>query len=109
MLALWHLVDPVVGVAGLPGLEGVLADAKVASLSKVTRAAIVGTALSPITPRAIDGVEIHTLWGELAFRLGGAAALATVAEADRTGVPPRHRPDTRGRTAAPRPLDDPAV
>ena len=45
MLALWHLVDPVVGVAGLPGLEGVLADAKVAALPKVTRAAIVGTAL----------------------------------------------------------------
>jgi predicted AAA+ superfamily ATPase len=88
MLALWHLVDPVVGVASLPGLEGVLADAKVASLPKVTRAAIVGTALSPITPRAIDGVEIHTLWGELAWRLGGAAAFASFAEADRTGIPP---------------------
>jgi predicted AAA+ superfamily ATPase len=88
MLALWHLVDPAVGVASLPGLEGVLTEAKVAALPKVARAAIVGTALSPITPRVVDGTEIRTLWGELAWRLGGAAAFATVAEADRTGVPP---------------------
>ena len=88
MLALWHLVDPEVGVAGLPGLEGVLADAKVTALPRVARVAIVGTALSPITPRAVEGTEIRTLWGELAWRLGGAAAFATLAEADRTAVPP---------------------
>jgi predicted AAA+ superfamily ATPase len=88
MLALWHLVDPEVGVAGLPGLEGVLADAKVTALPEVTRVAIVGTALSPITPRVVEGTEIRTLWGELAWRLGGAAAFATLAEADRTAVPP---------------------
>jgi hypothetical protein len=88
MLALWHLVDPAVGLASLPGLEAVLTEAKVAALPKVTRAAIVGTALSPITPRVVEGIEIRTLWGELAWRLGGAAAFATVAEADRVGVPP---------------------
>jgi hypothetical protein len=88
MLALWHLCDPAVGVASLPGLEGVLTDAGVTALPPVTRAAIVGTALSPITPRDVEGTEVRTLWGELAWRLGGAGAFATVAEADRTGVPP---------------------
>ncbi len=88
MLALWHLAHPSTPITSLPGLEGVLADAGVAALPKVTRAAIVGTALSPITPRIVEGAEIRTLWGELAWRLGGAAAFATVAEADRTGVPP---------------------
>ncbi|MHB8397921.1 MAG: DUF499 domain-containing protein [Candidatus Limnocylindrales bacterium] len=88
MLALWHLVDPATPVASLPGLEGVITEAKVSALPKVTRAAIVGTALSPITPRIVEGTEIRTLWGELAWRLGGAAAFATIAEADRSGVPP---------------------
>lgn len=88
MLALWHLADPGVQIASLPGLEGVLTDAKVTTLPKVSRAAIVGTALSPITPRTVDGTEIRTLWGELAWQLGGAKAFAMVAEADRQAVPP---------------------
>jgi predicted AAA+ superfamily ATPase len=86
MLALWHLVDAAVQVASLQGLEGVLTEAKVAVLPKVTRVAIVGTALSPITPNPETGVR--TLWGELAWRLGGSGAFRTVSEADRTGVPP---------------------
>jgi predicted AAA+ superfamily ATPase len=88
MLALWHIVDPTVQIASLPGLEGVLTDAKVTALPRVARAALVGTALSPITPHSVDGTEIRTLWGELAWQIGGAKAFATVAEADRQAVPP---------------------
>lgn len=88
MLALWHLADPNIEIASLPGLEGVLTDAKVTALPKVARAAIVGTALSPITPRTVDGTEIRTLWGELAWQLGGATGFASVADADRQAVPP---------------------
>ena len=88
MLALWHLAAAGASVTSLPGLEGVLADAGVTSLPGVSRAAIVGTSLSPITPRAADGREIRTLWGELAWQLGGTDGYARVAEADRTGVPP---------------------
>ncbi len=88
MLALWHLADPKVQIASLPGLERVLTDAKVTSLPKISRAAIVGTDMSPITPKTVDGTEIRTLWGELAWQLGGAKAFATVAEADRQAVPP---------------------
>ena len=88
MLALWHLVDPKIQVTSLPGIEAILTEAKVTALRKVSRAAIVGTALSPITPRVVDGTQIRTLWGELAWRLGGATAFSKIAEADRTGVPP---------------------
>jgi len=88
MLALWHLVDPTIQVTSLPGLEGILTQAKVTKLGRVSRVAIVGTALSPISPRVVDGTQIRTLWGELAWRLGGAKAFADVADADRTGVPP---------------------
>jgi predicted AAA+ superfamily ATPase len=35
-----------------------------------------------------DGTEVRTLWGELAWQLGGANGYAEVAEADRTGTNP---------------------
>ena len=88
MLALYHLTDPAVEVAGLPGVEPVLREAQVPSLPTVTRAVLVGTALSPVSPRIIDGTEVRTLWGELAWQLGGRPAFERVAEADRVGVPP---------------------
>lgn len=35
-----------------------------------------------------DGIVTRTLWGEIAFQLGGKAAYQAVAEADRTGLAP---------------------
>ena len=65
-----------------------LTDAKVTTLPKVSQAAIVGTALSPITPRWWTGPRSGHFGARLAWRLGEAKAFATVAEADRQGVPP---------------------
>ena len=35
-----------------------------------------------------DGTGVNTLWGELAWQLGGRAAYDSIAEADRTGTNP---------------------
>ena len=35
-----------------------------------------------------DGIEVRTLWGELAWQLGGPEGYAMVADADRTGTSP---------------------
>jgi predicted AAA+ superfamily ATPase len=88
MLALWHIADPAVDIAHLPGLEPVLAEAGVVALPKVARAALVGTWVSPVTPRVVASTEIRTLWGELAWQLGRESGFAHVAVADREGVPP---------------------
>ncbi len=88
MLALYHMCSGATP-AGLPGIEPVLAAAEVATLPKVRRAVLVGTALSPANiHRKPDGTEVHTLWGELAYQLLGAEGYAFVAEADRRGVSP---------------------
>jgi hypothetical protein len=87
LLALYHLasgVDP----RSLPGLEPILAAAGVAKLPAVHRAVLVGTALSPGMARHHDGVEVGTLWGELAWQLGGAEGYAMVREADERRVSP---------------------
>jgi predicted AAA+ superfamily ATPase len=87
MLALYHLVSGEAASA-LPGVEPILAKAGVGGLPAVRRAVVVGTALSPGQPRRIDGIDIRTLWGELAWQLGGAAGYGLLAEADAHGVSP---------------------
>ena len=87
MLALYHLVSGA-SAKELAGLEPILEKAGVAELPTVRRAVLVGTALSPGQPRRVDGLEIRTLWGELAWQLGGADGYGVLAEADATGVSP---------------------
>ncbi len=54
-------------------------------LPSVERAVLVGTELSPgVASIKDDGTEVGTLWGELAWQLGGKTAFELVAEADRT-------------------------
>ncbi|MEJ1155144.1 Swt1 family HEPN domain-containing protein [Microbacterium marmarense] len=55
----------------------------------VKRVAVVGNELSPGQSwTKPDGTEIRTIWGEIAWQLGGATAYAQVAESDRTGTNP---------------------
>jgi len=88
MLALYHLCSGRTA-SDLAGVEPLLVDAGVSRPTAATRAVLVGTALSPAhTHRKPDGTEVHTLWGELAWQLGGAEGYALVAHADAQGVSP---------------------
>ena len=88
MIALFHLA------AGyppheLPGVEGMLADAGIEAPPPARTAVLVGQMISPGAVHPKDGgVQVHTLWGELAWQLGGAEGYALVAEADRNGTSP---------------------
>ncbi|MGQ0744533.1 MAG: ATP-binding protein, partial [Acidimicrobiales bacterium] len=88
MIALYHLA------AGyppqeLPGIEGMLADAELEAPPVARTAVLVGQWLSPasIADKG-DGVSVRTLWGEMAWQLGGAEGYALVADADRAGTSP---------------------
>ncbi|MGM0931148.1 MAG: Swt1 family HEPN domain-containing protein [Actinomycetota bacterium] len=89
MLSLWHLA------AGLPigsypqDLQELLAASEYERLpSQVGRVAIVGNHTSPSGSIKADGTKVNTLWGELAWQLGGADAYAIVAQADSDRTPP---------------------
>ncbi|GAB4287856.1 MAG: Swt1 family HEPN domain-containing protein [Coriobacteriia bacterium] len=101
LLALYHLVsgaDP----GALLGVDAVLKEAGVSALPSVNRAVLVGTAISPGQPDVkADGTEVRTLWGEMAWQLGGAEGYAIVAEADRTGTNPGTKLNDLLRTYAP--------
>jgi len=88
MLALYHLfsgIEP----SELLDIDTVLKAAGISSVPKAQRVVLVGTALSPGQPSAKDdGTVVRTLWGQLAWQLGGAESFSLVAEADERGISP---------------------
>ncbi|HEX5912576.1 MAG TPA: DUF499 domain-containing protein, partial [Rubrobacter sp.] len=88
MLALFHLFSGTLA-SDLAGVEPLLRGAGVSFAVKANRAVLVGTALSPgHTDTKPDGTVVRTLWGEMAWQLGGADGYAMVEEADRSGTSP---------------------
>lgn len=88
MLAVMHMVSgaaPKIDLAGVPAL---LDRAGVIDLPRARVAVLDGVRISPSQIRRIDGHSIRTLWGELAWQLGGADGYARVADADATGTSP---------------------
>ncbi len=88
MLALYHLFS---GTAPgeLLGVDAVLQHAGVTQLPKVKRVVLVGNKISPGNPvTKPDGTAVRTLWGELAWQLGGKRAFARVAADDERATSP---------------------
>jgi predicted AAA+ superfamily ATPase len=88
MLALFHLFSGVTPGA-LAGIDALQAESGVTTLPKATRAVLVGTKISPGNPvTKPDGTVVRTLWGELAWQLGGKKAFARVAADDERATSP---------------------
>jgi hypothetical protein len=88
MLALYHLFSGV-APSELPGIAPVLTEAGVARPPQARRAVLVGTKISPGQPvKKPDGITVRTLWGELAWQLGGKEGYKLVKEADETATNP---------------------
>lgn len=90
MLAAWHLF------AGRPladfpqAVQDLLGDlvAPETFTTPVRRVALVGNELSPGQTWMRGDIEVHTLWGELAWQLGGVDGYAILADSDRNGTNP---------------------
>ncbi len=88
MLALHHLCSGA-PVADLPGVEDLVQEAGVPLPASVRRVVLVGTKISPGQPvKKPDGTTVRTLWGELAWQLGGKEGYALVRKADETATNP---------------------
>lgn len=81
MLSLWHVAAGL-AVGEFPQETQELLIANGYRATKVNRVAIVGNHLSPSGATKGDGTRVNTIWGELAWQLGGAEAYALVAKAD---------------------------
>jgi predicted AAA+ superfamily ATPase len=78
MLALYHLFS---GIAptGLAGIDAVMQEAGTKKLPTAKRVVLVGNKISPGNPTTkSDGTVVRTLWGELAWQLGGKKAFSRI-------------------------------
>lgn len=88
MLALYHLFSGT-PPSELVGLEAVLQEAGTAGLPAVRRVVLVGNKISPGNPvTKPDGTVVRTLWGELAWQLGGPQAFERVRADDERATSP---------------------
>lgn len=94
-IALWHLFSgsPVNELP--PEVRGLLDEVDVpGNPPAVRRVALVGSKLAPGQPdKKADGTTVRTIWGELAWRLGGREGYQMVAAADQTSTNPGHNLD----------------
>jgi predicted AAA+ superfamily ATPase len=88
MLALYHLFSGTPATE-LPGTEQVLKDAGCEVAPTVNRAIVVGTKISPGSPSTKeDGTVVRTIWGEIAWQLGGKAGYEMVRADDERATNP---------------------
>ena len=87
MLALWHLFGGVPTSSLTQEVQDVVANRPLPKT--VNRVALVGIHLSPGAPLVKpDSTKVNTIWGELAWQLGGKKAFEFVAEADASRTNP---------------------
>ena len=88
MLALYHLFSGTTPT-DMPGIDQLMAEADETELPKVHRVVLVGNKTSPGNPsRKPDGTVVHTLWGELAWQLGGKDAFERIRADDENATNP---------------------
>ena len=88
MLALYHLFSGAVPTE-LAGMDEVMQEAGATTLPKTRRVVLVGNKISPGNPvTKEDGEVVRTLWGELAWQLGGKDAYQRVAADDEKATNP---------------------
>lgn len=88
MLAVLHLATRKGAIGDLPGVSSLIDAAGIMEVPQARIAVLDGNAHSPGQPWKHGRQEIRTLWGELAWQLGGADGFALVAESDRNGTSP---------------------
>jgi predicted AAA+ superfamily ATPase len=88
MLALYHLFSGIAPTE-LAGIDGVMKEAEAKSLPTARRVVLVGNKISPGNPSTKpDGTVVRTLWGELAWQLGGKKAFARIKADDEKATSP---------------------
>ncbi len=86
LIALYHLASD---TSQLRGVDEALADDELSVPNGVRRAVFTGQwAESASVHDKGDGVEVHTMWGEIAYQLGGAEGYRMVEDADRNAANP---------------------
>src|SRR5690625_5811610 len=88
MLALYHLFSGA-SPSDLDGIESLMKEVEIDRIPKANTVVLVGNKISPGNPvTKDDGTVVNTLWGELAWQLGGRAAYERIRADDERATNP---------------------
>ncbi|WP_025770186.1 DUF499 domain-containing protein [Thioalkalivibrio sp. HK1] len=91
ILALYHLFSGA-DATQLAGIDTIMQQAQVDRIPDARRVVLVGNKISPGNPVVKeDGTRVSTLWGELAWQLGGKEAYEAIAADDEKATNPGDR------------------
>lgn len=88
MLAVYHLATRKCPLSDLSGIPSLVEQAGMMEVPQARVAVLDGTAHAPGQARKHGRQSVNTLWGELAWQLGGSEGFALVKEADASGTSP---------------------
>ena len=88
MLAVYHLATRSCALSELAGIPRVIEQAGLMDVPRAKVVVLDGNALGPSQPRRHGATLVKTLWGELAWQLGGAEGFEMVKDADDSGTSP---------------------
>lgn len=88
MLAVYHLAKGQAPISTLPGIPPLLDAIGVIELPPARVVVLDGIQCSPSQGQPHGKTTAHTLWGELAWQLGGDTAYARIQDADQSGTSP---------------------
>lgn len=88
MLAVYHLATRKCALSDLAGIPALIDQAGLMDIPQSRVAVLDGNAHAPGQPWKHGKQSIRTLWGELAWQLGGEEGFALVKESDSTGTSP---------------------
>jgi len=88
ILSAYHLARGEKPISELSGVSAIVDKAGITDLPKAKVAVLDGNALSPSQPRKYGTVTVNTLWGELAWQIGGEKGYRLLEKADKEGTSP---------------------
>jgi len=88
MLAVYHMAKGEEPAETLPGLYTILSNMGITDLPSANVAILDGNSLSPSQPRVRGGITVNTLWGEIAWQVGGEEGYRMLEQSDRDGTSP---------------------
>ena len=88
LLALYHLMNYKFDFTKLENLKEIFFNSKSQKPPEAAIAVLVGTALSATKAVQFEDVKVKTLWGHMAFQLGGKKGLALLKKDDEAGTAP---------------------
>jgi predicted AAA+ superfamily ATPase len=88
MLAVYHLANRKCALSELAGIPEIVERAGLMDVAQAHVAVLDGMAYAPGQPWKHGKQQVNTLWGELAWQLGGSEGFALVKDADATGTSP---------------------